>query len=227
MATRTIDTEITLKGEREFNQQMKAVNSNLKTLRSDMALVTSEFTGNANSVDALRAKQEVLQRQYDQQREKVRALTAMMEDARKTLGEDSAEYDKYRTQVNNATVQLNTFGRDLEQTNQYLGEAQKSADGTAKSIDEYGKAAKKGGEQSDKMGDEVKSAGDKSEAAAKNLKRPETLQRRWVKWQQQQLPLLPPPQPSLVKRPSTLMQSMSSWSAASRPCLERMPHIKS
>ena len=37
MATRKIGAEIALGGEREFNDAMKAINSNLKTLRTDMA----------------------------------------------------------------------------------------------------------------------------------------------------------------------------------------------
>ena len=74
MAVRTIATELTLGGEKQFNDQMKAVNSNLKTLKTDMAAVSSEFRKNENSVEALRAKQKVLQDQYKQQQAVVEAL---------------------------------------------------------------------------------------------------------------------------------------------------------
>lgn len=158
MATRKIETEISLSGERQFNDQMKAVNSNLKTLKSSMAVVSSEFLGNANSVDALRAKQAVLQDQYDQQAEKVRALNEMLEKAKDAYGEDSAQVDKYKQQLNNATVQLNTFGRDLDQTNKYLEEAEKSTDGTAKSIDGYGKEVKDADSKTRSFGDTLKSS---------------------------------------------------------------------
>lgn len=47
MAVRTIATDFTLTGEKEFNDQMKAVNANLKNLKSDMAAVSSEFADNA------------------------------------------------------------------------------------------------------------------------------------------------------------------------------------
>ena len=53
MATRTIGTEIVLSGEKQFNDAMKGVNNNLKTLRSDMARVTAEFADNADSMEAL------------------------------------------------------------------------------------------------------------------------------------------------------------------------------
>lgn len=158
MAVRKISTEISLTGEKAFNDQMKAVNSNLKTLKTDMAVVTSEFQDNANSVEALRAKQAVLQEQYDQQKEKVRALNEMLAQAKEAYGEDSAQVDKYRQQLNTATVQLNTFGTDLEKNNQYLAEAEKSSKGTAASIDEFGKAVKDAGDNSKGFGDSMKIA---------------------------------------------------------------------
>ena len=75
MANRTISTEIKLTGEKEFNQQMKAINSGLKTTRSDMAALSSEFDDNANSIQALAAKQKLLQSSVDQHKAKVEALT--------------------------------------------------------------------------------------------------------------------------------------------------------
>ncbi len=70
MAVRTISTSIKLDGEQEFKKQMSSVNSELKTLKSEMALVTSEFKGQENSVDALTDKNRILRQQYDQQAEK-------------------------------------------------------------------------------------------------------------------------------------------------------------
>lgn len=139
MAVRKIETELSLSGERAFNDGMKAANSNLKTLKSEMALVKSEFDGQANSVDALRAKQRVLTDQYDQQNEKVKALEKMLDKARSAYGDNSAQVDKYQQQLNNAKVQLNKFGNELEDTNKYLKEAEESSNGAAKSIDEFGK----------------------------------------------------------------------------------------
>lgn len=158
MAVRKITTEISLSGEKAFNDQMKAVNSNLKTLKTDMAVVSSEFKNNANSVEALRAKQAVLQEQYDQQREKVRALNEMVAKAIESGNEDAAVVDKYRQQLNAATVTLNNFSEDLAKNNQYLEEAEKSSKGTASSIDQYGKTVKDAGDKTNGFSDVVKVA---------------------------------------------------------------------
>lgn len=156
MAVRKIETQLALTGEREFNDQMKAVNSNLKTLKSEMALVASEFDGQANSAEALRSKQKVLSEQYDQQKEKCRALAEMLKQAEDAYGDNSAQVDKYKQQLNNAKAQLNKFGTDLESVNKYLGEAEKSGKGAASSIDEFGKQVKEAEKKSSTFGDVLK-----------------------------------------------------------------------
>lgn len=134
MAVRQIQTEISLSGEKSFNDQMKAINSNLKNLKSDMKLVSSEFADNANSVEALRAKQAVLQQQYDQQGEKVNALRAQLQAVSEAYGEDSAQADKYRQQLNEATIQQNNFARELNATSEALGKAQDPLSGVKSAL---------------------------------------------------------------------------------------------
>lgn len=114
MANRTIGTEIKLTGEKEFNQQMKAINSGLKTTRSDMAALSSEFEDNANSMKALTEKQKLLQSSVDQHKAKVEALTTQYKAAAATYGENSYSAQKYRQQLNQATVALNKETAALE-----------------------------------------------------------------------------------------------------------------
>lgn len=94
MATRQIATEIVLGGEKEFNSAMTAINSNLKTLRTDMAATSAEFDGNADSIDALTAKQKILAETAAQNDAKVDALRQRYEHLKATLGEDAAATDK-------------------------------------------------------------------------------------------------------------------------------------
>lgn len=114
MATRTIGTELKLTGEKEFNQQMKAVNAGLKTTKSDMAALTSKFADNANSMKALLEKQKLLRSSVEQHKEKVDALTKQYKAAAKQYGENSAMAQKYKQDLNNATVALNKETAALE-----------------------------------------------------------------------------------------------------------------
>lgn len=146
MATRTIGTELVLSGEKTFNDGMKAVNSNLKNLKSDMALVTAEFNGNADSMEALTAKQKVLQSSVEQHRAKVDALQRMYDQQKKQYGENSAQADKYRQQLNNATVALLKEQKALDKTTKAIDEQKKESkklkDATKDSTKETEKAAK-------------------------------------------------------------------------------------
>lgn len=165
MATRFIGLELTIKNEAEFRKQIKAVNNNLAAMKSEMAKVSAEFDGQANSAEALRRKQAILQQQYDQQKEKVRSLAQMLESAKKEYDENSDIVLKYQKQLNYATIDLIKFDRELKNTDKYLDEAAQSADGTASSIDEFGKAVKDAGDEgSDGMGQLKEAFGQLGEA---------------------------------------------------------------
>ena len=114
MSNRIIGTELKLAGEKEFNQQMKTINASLKTTKSDMAALSSEFADNANSMEALRAKQKLLQDSVEQHKSKVDALTQQYKAAAKQYGENSAMAQKYKQQLNQATVALNKETAALE-----------------------------------------------------------------------------------------------------------------
>lgn len=124
MATRTIATDIKLTGEKEFNAGMTAMNSNLKTLKSDMAAVSSEFEDNADSMQALTAKQKILQQSVDQHQAKVDALRQKYEQVKDLYGENSAQADKYKQQLNQATVALNKETAALEKNAAALKQAE-------------------------------------------------------------------------------------------------------
>lgn len=102
MATRKIDTELTLTGEKEFNDQMKAVNNSLKTTRSEMAVVTAEFGKNSTKIKALSTEHKILKATLDEQKAKEKALTDQLAAAEQAYGKNSAQAQKYRQDLNQA-----------------------------------------------------------------------------------------------------------------------------
>lgn len=125
MATRKIETELKLTGEKQFNDQMKAINNGLKTTKSDMAALSVEFDDNANSVEALTAKQKLLQSSVEQHKAKVAALKAQYEAAAASMGENEATTQRYKQQLNAATVTLNKETAALERNAEALKKAKK------------------------------------------------------------------------------------------------------
>lgn len=104
MATRTIETNIVLGGEKEFNASMKSINSNLAVMRSDMAAVSAAFDENAGSIESLTTKQKLLDASAEQQAEKARVLAERYEAVAKAYGEDSAQADKAKIAMNQAAA---------------------------------------------------------------------------------------------------------------------------
>ena len=66
--TDNIKTKLSFDGEAQYKAACKEINSTLKLLNSEMKLVTAEYKSNASSAEALKAKQEVLRKTYDEQK---------------------------------------------------------------------------------------------------------------------------------------------------------------
>ena len=102
VATRKIDTELSLTGEKEFNDQMKAVNNSLKTTRSEMAVVTAEFGKNSTKIKALTSEHKILKQTLEDQKAKEKALSDQLKAAEQAYGKNSAQAQKYRQELNQA-----------------------------------------------------------------------------------------------------------------------------
>lgn len=134
-----ISTSIKLDGEAEFKKQLSGVNGELKNLNSDMKLVTEQFKGQANTLEALTEKDRILNQQVEQQTEKVRALEEALEQAAEAYGENDKRVDNYHRSLNEARTQLIRMQRELQDNSKYLDEAKRSANQAATSIDGFGR----------------------------------------------------------------------------------------
>lgn len=125
MASRTIDTKIQMEGEREFKEKISEMNAGLKVLSSEMKKTTAEFQDNANSVEALTKKGDVLERTLYSQREKVEELKKAVKQAAETYGEADKETMKWQTQLNNAEAAVYNTEAAIRENNEAMEEAQK------------------------------------------------------------------------------------------------------
>ena len=143
--------KIGVEGEKEFKKALSDINQSFKVLGSEMKLVESEFGKNENSVQSLTAKNEVLTKQIDAQKEKIETLRNALKNASDSFGENDRRTQQWAVQLNNAQAELNNMERELKQN-------EKALDGVA---DEFDDAEK----QADQFGDELKDAGDKADDA--------------------------------------------------------------
>lgn len=143
--------KIGVEGEKEFKKALSDINQSFKVLGSEMKLVESEFGKNENSVQSLTAKNEVLTKQIDSQKDKIETLRKALENASDSFGENDRRTQQWAVQLNNAQAELNGMERELKSN-------EKALDGVAEEFDD----AKK---QADQFGDELKDAGDKADDA--------------------------------------------------------------
>ena len=139
--TDTIKTRLAFDGEAEYKAACKELNSNLKLLGSEMKLVTAEYKNNATSTEALKAKQDVLQRTYTEQAKKVAETEKALKAMKEAQGENSEGAKRLETALNQQKTALANTKSALDNTEKALEEAEKNADDFGDQVEESGKQA--------------------------------------------------------------------------------------
>lgn len=160
-------------GEQEFKKALNEINQAYKVLGSEMKLVQSQFDKNDNSVEALTARNEVLNKQIDAQKDKIAALKSALDNAAASFGENDKRTQAWQIKLNNAEAALNGMERDLKKNNDAIEEAssefkdaEKAADKFGDEIKDTGKDTEKAGDQFQKVGEVLKTVGKAMAAAA-------------------------------------------------------------
>lgn len=109
MAKSDIGPKIGIEGEAQFKKQLKDINTGLKTLGSEMKVVTSEFIGNENSVEALSAENDVLGRTISSLNEKLNVQKSQLQASAQAYGIADERTQKLQQAVNRTTAELNTM----------------------------------------------------------------------------------------------------------------------
>lgn len=125
MATKGITTKIKLDGEREYKEAVSQIASGLKVLDSELRMVSQSFAGNADSVEALSAKNDVLERQLLSQREKIDTLSQALEACARAYGESDKRTQKWQTALNNAKTEAMRTQQQIDKNTDALGKLDK------------------------------------------------------------------------------------------------------
>ena len=111
---------IGVEGEKEFKKALAEINQSFKVLGSEMKLVSSQFDKNDNSVQALSARNTVLNKEIDAQRQKVETLRSALQNAAESFGENDRRTQNWQIQLNNAEAALNGMERELSKNEQAI-----------------------------------------------------------------------------------------------------------
>ena len=120
-----INTRFTLSGEKEYKQAISEIGSGMKVLDSEMRKVQSAYAQNADSVEALNAKNDVLERKISTQTEKIEYLRAALQQSAEKYGEADKRTMQWQTSLNNAEADLNNLNNQFDENKKKIEESGK------------------------------------------------------------------------------------------------------
>lgn len=169
MASENFGLKIGLEGEKEFKSQLNEINQSFKVLGSEMKLVDSQFEKNDQSVDALTARNTVLEKSIDSQKAKIETLRSALKNASDSFGENDKRTQNWQIQLNNAQAELNKMEKELDSNTKALDETDKALNKASKGADEFGDEVKDAGKESDEASNKFEALGDVCKAVGVTL----------------------------------------------------------
>lgn len=161
-----IGIKLGVEGEKEFKQALTDINQQFKILGSEMKLVDSSFEKNEQSVQSLTAKNEVLEKQIDTQKNKIGTLREALANAAASFGTADKRTQAWQIQLNNTEAELNSMQRELgsnEKAIDSIGDgmvdASRNTDKLGKGLDDVGDESATAGGKFEKLGSVVKGVG--------------------------------------------------------------------
>ena len=166
-----VGVKLGVEGEKAFQNSLKAVNAQIKALGAEMAAVTASFVQNADSQQALAAKNTVLGKSIEATQNKVNVLNKQiagqteiltgleqaLERAAKEFGENSDEalkaqnaYNEQSKKVNDLVTQLNKAEAQLAGMTQAVEENNRAMEGSGAGMDELADGAERAGNSLEK-----------------------------------------------------------------------------
>ena len=144
--------KIGVEGEKEFKKALSDINQTFKVLGSEMKLVSSEFDKQDKSVAAVAARNEVLNKAIDAQKDKIATLESALKNAADSFGENDRRTQNWAIQLNNAKAELNGMERELDNSAD-------AADDLGDELKESGGEAESSGGKFEKLGSVLKGVG--------------------------------------------------------------------
>lgn len=147
----SVSIRVAVEGYDEFKQKITEVNASANLLKSELAKVESEYRGNANSMDALEKKGDVLARMYSNQSEKVSTLKEAVEKANQAqrlyshqaeqssakLERAKAKLDDLKNSTKDTSTQQEKLTSEIKKHEQAMSEAQKYQEAAQRGVNNW------------------------------------------------------------------------------------------
>lgn len=132
--SKKISVKLYLDGAKEFNGNIKDINNSLKMLDSEMKMNQQEFKTSQNSMEALAAKSQTLNKQYEEAEKKVKLYADRLELLAKKREEATRDYEKYTAELQKEQEKLSEIEKTQGKTSQAYIDQKAKVDDLTKSV---------------------------------------------------------------------------------------------
>lgn len=120
---------IKLVGESEYKKALQQITQNLKEVSSEMKVVSSAYDKNDNSIEALNARSDVLNKTLAEQKERLKVLSAEYAELAPRVAQEAEKHKELVAEYNNEKAKLQSLGETLGDTSdEYKAQQAKVAD---------------------------------------------------------------------------------------------------
>jgi len=146
MATRTISTRLAVQGESQYRAAITSVNAELKNMQSALQMTESQYKNNANSIEALTAKDQALNNLLAVQKQKVVDVEAGLKNAQQAEAQYAAKKDALTEKIEEncrALEELKSQSGDTTDEQKRLTEENERLNAELAKNEDYLKSAKR------------------------------------------------------------------------------------
>ena len=136
MSEKKIDAKITLNGEKEFKSGVTSCNKALSTMKSEMNLVKAQTAGQANTLESLKKKQEVLNKTLEAANNKEAAVSKVLTAVTSDYEKVNSELTNYKSKLSEAENKLKEMQSSGTATDEELKEQEKTVESLRRAVDE-------------------------------------------------------------------------------------------
>lgn len=129
-----ITTYVGIEGEREYKKALSEIAQEMRVTSSEAKVLTATYADNADSLEALQAKDEQLRKELDQQRQRLAVMEQAYANARDTIDDNGKAASEWAIKINNTRAEIINQERAIRQNNEAMQEAIAGTDEYGESI---------------------------------------------------------------------------------------------
>lgn len=129
-----ITTFVGIEGEREYKKALSEIAQNMSVLSGEAKVLTATYADNADSLEALQAKDAQLRKELDLLQQKLEVTVQAYESARDTIDDNGKSASQWAVKMNNVRADIINQERAIRKNNEAMQEAIAGTDEYGESI---------------------------------------------------------------------------------------------